>query len=59
MKVALVGCGKAGSDLLEELIQNASVSAIDIYDPRAIELENLNFLSPKVNLLSKIGRAHV
>lgn len=55
MRVALIGCGKAGADLLEELVENTSVSTIDIFDPRVSEVKNLDFLNPKIGLLSPRG----
>lgn len=52
MRVALIGCGKAGADLLEELVENRSISTIDIFDPRVNEIKNLNSLSPKIEMLN-------
>ena len=33
MKTALLGCGKAGQSLLEELIANSNISKIEVFDP--------------------------
>ncbi len=33
MKTALIGCGKAGQSLLEELIANSNISKIEVFDP--------------------------
>jgi len=52
MKVALVGCGKAGAALLEELLENSAISSIDIFDPRVHEMQTLRGLSSKIKLLS-------
>ena len=40
MKVALVGCGKAGKALLNELIVNPIVASIRVYDPEFEKIQN-------------------
>ena len=40
MKVALVGCGKAGKALLNELIVNPIVESIKVYDPEFEKIQN-------------------
>jgi predicted dehydrogenase len=55
MRVALIGCGKAGTDLLTELVENSAISSIEIVDPRASEMTNLNDLSSKIELQSSIS----
>ena len=40
MKVALVGCGKAGEALLKELIVNPIVETIKVYDPEIEIIQN-------------------
>jgi predicted dehydrogenase len=52
VKVALIGCGKAGGDLLEELIGNSAITSIEIFDPRVHEIQNLTGNNPKIDLLS-------
>jgi predicted dehydrogenase len=52
VKAALIGCGKAGADLLEELVGNNAITSIDIFDPRVHEMQNLNGLSSKIELRS-------
>ena len=38
MRVALVGCGKAGKALLDELRINPIVESIKVYDPNGTEV---------------------
>ena len=40
MKCALVGCGKAGKALLNELIANPIVESIKVYDPEFEKIQN-------------------
>lgn len=47
MKVALVGCGKAGKALLNELIVNPIVASIRVYDPEFEKIQNEDNLFEK------------
>lgn len=55
MKVILFGFGKAGQDLMRELIQNPHVSEIDIFDPQIPERQNYNFPNKTIRYLSKFA----
>ena len=41
MKTALIGCGKAGQSLLEELVANNNVSKIEVFDPDITKYSDL------------------
>jgi predicted dehydrogenase len=41
MKAALIGCGKAGQSLLEELVANNNISKIEVFDPDITKVSNL------------------
>ena len=41
MKTALIGCGKAGQSLLEELITNSNISKIEVFDPDITKYSDL------------------
>ena len=41
MKTALIGCGKAGQSLLEELVANNNISKIEVFDPDITKYNNL------------------
>jgi predicted dehydrogenase len=41
MKTALIGCGKAGKSLLEELVANNNISKIEVFDPDITKNSNL------------------
>jgi predicted dehydrogenase len=41
MRIALIGCGKSGQSLLEELIANSNVSKIDVFDPDVSKFSDL------------------
>ena len=53
MKAALVGCGKAGQSLLEELVANNNVSKIEVFDPDITKVSNLYKTRDKVILFSE------
>jgi len=49
MKVALIGCGKAGQALLDELLINPKIKSIQVYDPEYEKIRNsYNFGSKDV-----------
>ena len=41
MKTALIGCGKAGQSLLEELVANNNISKIEVFDPDITKYSDL------------------
>ena len=52
MKTALIGCGKAGQSLLEELVANNNISKIEVFDPDITKVSNLYKTRDKVILFS-------
>ena len=41
MRTALIGCGKAGQSLLEELVANNNISKIEVFDPDITKYSDL------------------
>lgn len=55
MKVALVGCGKAGKALLDELIINPIVESIKVYDPKFEKIQNeYNLIEKNISLYKSL-----
>ena len=52
MKTALIGCGKAGQSLLEELVANNNVSKIEVFDPDITKHSDLYNIRDKDILFS-------
>lgn len=55
MKAILIGCGKAGQELLLELVLNPEVLHIDIFDPQALNKNRPLFASEKIRYLTEIA----
>lgn len=52
MKTALIGCGKAGRSLLEELNTNVNISHIEVFDPNIWKYDDLPQTQEKYVLYS-------
>jgi predicted dehydrogenase len=51
MKAALIGCGKAGLALLDDLLLNPKIKSIQVYDPNFHQIKSLYSMNSKVVFL--------